>query len=193
MPVFESEKEFEDILMDNEEILSGEFGGCCFYNQVNLFGYGVADIVGFSAETDSFNTYLTITVYELKVGKIDSKAIEQICRYRTAINRFVDIKFNGKRTNIDVRCVLIGSKMSSGGCCYVADAIDCLSVYSYDINPLTGISIKGNNGWYLIGEDFSRVDRDVVLGALRTINDSRKLYRYELALSEKQSGVATNG
>ena len=94
MPVFESEKEFEETLMENTELLTEFFGDYFWDNQVSLPGYGIMDIVGVSCEgcnEENYPTYeFRVSVIELKIGSINTDNIKQICRYKTGLERIVE-------------------------------------------------------------------------------------------------------
>ena len=174
MPVFEDEREFEDVLMDNSEILSEEFGGDSFIRQVNMFGYGVADIVGFSTEKIRDERVLTVTIYELKKGKVDFNAVGQVCRYVKAARRFLEKTKPPeklKKTRVRVVGVVIGSRIASGDVCYVCDFLDDISAYSYEISAICGLSLKHELGWHQTSEDFLNINRSAVVAVMRSLNN----------------------
>ena len=182
MPVFESEKEFEDVLMDNQEILSGEFGGDYFERQVKLFGYGTADIIGVHTEHDDLMAVMNINIYELKIGKIDFNAIGQVCRYVKAVKRFVRKNKRPSKLSglaIHVSGIVIGSKMGSGDVCYLSDAIEDVSAYSYKIDAIDGLVIHAEEDWFQTGEQLVLSNTKQIRALLKSFNMSKRFHEYE--------------
>lgn len=145
-----SERELEDLiyqdLVENrgESIFNrGLYISMCkiWERQLNLGPYGIADIVGF----DRFHGGIDIQLIELKVVPIDAGCFDQILRYKTAIEEYLDNTLKGK---FDYRFVLhlVGPSMSSGH--YIHNSIENCIVTEYDID-LNGIRFRGHRGnWH---------------------------------------------
>ena len=154
--------------------------------QVEMFGYGNADIVGVSTEYSGEKTSVDITIYELKKGKIDFNAIGQVCRYIRATRRFIDKsdcphKFKG--VYLSIRGVVIGDRMGSGDVCYLTDNLENVSAYTYKIDAIEGLILKGEVGWFQTDEVLSITKTRPLRAIISSYNFARDLYRFE----EKQA------
>lgn len=149
MDICISEKKLEDFIFNHlngtkiidaiepeiPSILQG-----CVHRQFSIGEYGVADIVSIDLEVGG--AYPSVTVYELKQGKIDSSALIQALRYKKGLSHFLESQ--GYRYPGDsIICYLIGSDI-----CHKDDfdiSVSSLSdiyVYSYDLCPNTGLTLS---------------------------------------------------
>ena len=91
------EKNLEDIIYENantEEGLSflGERGLMLYghtYRQVSLGEYGIADLLNVFTDGKKGSRILVFNVIELKKEILTEKALSQVCRYLTAINKII--------------------------------------------------------------------------------------------------------
>lgn len=156
---FESEKEFEDFLMDNQDFLEESFGceGYTFYRQLNLGAYGIADIVAINAFRDPDGaTYGNIDIFELKNTTLSHVHISQLARYRQFF-----LQFGGLFSHISVHCHLIGLPTFPGGddLVFLAQSINWLSVYELGINPRQGLEFNAVSGWKVSKDNTDAVAR----------------------------------
>lgn len=157
MPVLETEKELEIYLMGKDVNPFGLTGKS--FNQVEIKGYGVIDILNINIEPHPYSKpLLEITILELKKGKIDYNAIGQISRYKTAIDRLlshweVEEKFSVE----EISGILIGETYTNGDVCFLGDNISWLTVYEYNIDFNYGIKFKESSGWRNTNEDLSKM------------------------------------
>ena len=152
------EKQLEDIIFDHLQTKDGRqklkdrglyvFSDRFFWakRQVNLGGYGIADIV----TATLCDGELYITIYELKQKSVCEKALIQAARYRKAVSRYMDKRWHGA---LHISIKLIGSKVQDTDWVYLIDAMDDLTVlaYEYDID---GLKFHEFFGFYLIDEKF---------------------------------------
>lgn len=189
MAELDNEKELENYLfslvVEDDEEHPLDVRGKVF-QQVELKGYGVMDLVYLSYCGESRIATIKITVVELKKGKIDLVAIAQISRYKQAINRFIES--NQIETNkiipihVEVEGVLIGSGIASGDACFLADSIDWLRVYSYDLTLKNGLTFKCEYGWYNVAEDLSAIPikksiQESIVSAAKEVRYFRREHR----------------
>lgn len=176
MPILESEKELENYLL---EVLGTD---CCPFdlqnsetrylqelgyehgitvNQFNITGYGVIDLINFRIESGDFDdkkATLIITILELKKNDLCINSFMQICRYRTAIERLIDLYPGKASVDIKIEGVLVGHKVSSGDVCFVFDNCDWISVYTYELSFKGGISFEHKYGYYCTNEKLENCD-----------------------------------
>ena len=107
-----SEKELEDLIFntDNENLIDR---GLYIYGkkkrQVNIGNYGICDLISYHKTDDMIpNSPLNINIIELKKGKIDFNALNQIIRYAQGIKDYLEIReFN----NYIFTLTLIGNEL----------------------------------------------------------------------------------
>lgn len=177
------EKDLENIIWEaNDEQLENaglEFNGKRF-RQLRIGNYGVADLVTVRKEniyseyeyikngnTKIIDSYLVITVYELKKDKIGIGAFLQAIGYIRGIQSYLQ-KRNFEK--FVFRLNLIGSEVDdSGNFCYLSDLIhisqpcdepmwsngyiEDVSFYTYHIT-LNGLKFKSHIGYKLTNEGF---------------------------------------
>ncbi len=133
------EKNLEDIIFEAAQTKDGRIAlrerGLEFpiegklYRQVNLGGYGIADLINVHIETSPIpgtkNTFreLNVEIIELKRGEIKQSALNQSCRYAKAV-RILAKMCSKNIDNINVHITLIGSS--------VDDSSDTSFVYLYN-------------------------------------------------------------
>jgi hypothetical protein len=125
-----SEKELEQLIMSKFEskkdrIELGErglqtkqtttFGDYSFVNtenQVNLHGYGIADIISTCIDSDSC---IHIDIFELKARPLKINDIAQVMRYRQGVDSFMEYLVStgdleqDKHDSCAIQCNLVGS------------------------------------------------------------------------------------
>jgi hypothetical protein len=131
------------ILVERGLIVTGKM-----YRQVNLKGYGIADLVTVtpfhlkggkvsSGREKGQNTYVLISVYELKRGPVNYAALAQAARYKTAIEEL--ITKTHPNINAAVNIMLIGSEVDDAlDFKYVLNLLPEVRVYTYRFG-LTGL------------------------------------------------------
>lgn len=149
-----TEHELRDYFLENPEALAKLLGEYwqppyLFEREVTVGSYGRIDLLWLDIEPAEYShnnkPTLYIKIFELKEGSIDHNAVGQICRYKRAIERAresVELSYN-----LNISGYLIGKNYSNGDVCYVADNIEWLSVYFYDLNFSNGLSLRWRNGW----------------------------------------------
>jgi hypothetical protein len=149
MPVFESEKEFENLLMEfSDTLLVDNIGDGSYISQVELPGYGFIDILGIDCrEVEGVYTFY-LTVIELKKGCLDFNSVQQICRYIQGLLRATKSVPKNKKYAYKIRGVLIGSHIASGDVVFVMDQLHHLQVKTYNIHPINGIQFEDQSGWF---------------------------------------------
>jgi len=145
------EKEIEEIVFQSENYLLAE-RGLDLHNhkmqQVNFGSYGIADMICWNRRDTFEGKMLCFQVVELKKDLIDVNTLMQASKYAKAINENVS-KFNLDRTAIDIEIILIGKKIQTNGdFVFLADFIDNLSIYIYEIDLIKGIKFNQLNGWH---------------------------------------------
>ena len=184
---FEDENELEELLFGNhlEEYDNYLDGNLCTevkhtlqFRQFEVKGYGIIDILGidYYREPDFYN--ITITIYELKNGPIDMKAISQISRYYIGVKRYIsnlDLGRFRKRLEIylEINGILVGSEYPNDGSCFVVDSIPWLSCYFFDISK-SGVNFTETDGWYRENEDLKWKNPCLCDGFKMLVNHYRK-------------------
>lgn len=184
-----SEKELEDFIVG---ISDGQPGaehdelfieGRCF-RQVNLDGYGIADLI--FIHFDAIDRDLSVEIVELKKGVIDMKAVGQVCRYRVGVERFIskiiERHSHFRRASYQVSCCLIGNGYAQDDTRYVVDCLDGVNTYIYGIDLARGISFKHSDGWYNTGENHKHLS--AIFRELKPIYRDylAAYYKYELGV-----------
>jgi hypothetical protein len=81
-----------------------------WFRQVNLKGYGIADIIGYSRIGKSIH----VDIIELKNVPLTSKDFDQVFRYKTAIEEALKNRLKGRNLYVWVNCYLVGPSIDSG-------------------------------------------------------------------------------
>ena len=150
------EKDLEEIIWETQKTDEGrkllaerglDIRGKMF-RQFNLGEYGTCDLL----TIEFYDKYPHISVYELKRDLIDVNAVMQVCRYVTAIRRYIKYKYD---SGCDVTSYLIGKTIQTNNdfvfLCNELNNIEIL-LYSIDINGLKFVpSVSG--GWQMVGEN----------------------------------------
>ena len=174
MPII-TEKELEDYLFDwspngpDEDEYGHPLGldHENIFRQVNIKGYGIIDLLSVSIACEGeLMPSITIDIIELKKGAIDYNAFGQICRYKIALERFIDelrlVKGHKYFKDIEIRGILVGDNINlNGDLCYAIESTSWLSLYTYELDLKEGISFGLASGWYSKKEDFSDLYRRV--------------------------------
>lgn len=160
------EKDIEDYLYDlsrsNRYLECDDLclEGKCF-RQVNLDGYGVADLVFIGL--DVLSNTLHFDIVELKKEKLNLAAVGQTVRYKRGMDRFLKVFIARipmfRRTDYVITCHLIGKKYSDDDACFVADELNNFYVYFYEINLTDGIKFTEMDGWYKTRENFRSISK----------------------------------
>jgi len=122
--------------------------GSIMKRQLRIGNYGVADLVGFDIDiAPNGKVGISATVYELKRGCIDIKALLQSCRYAAGLKHLVNIKF------ININIVLIGSSIDmSSEFVYLLDRLNNVDLY------IAHLSMSGIEFEY-VNTNFGLVDK----------------------------------
>jgi len=168
------ESDLEKIIMESDTFALRQKGlNICESrkNQVKIPGYGIADIVGLRKYGHLMRrgeSYLEITVYELKKDRIGVSAFFQAVGYCKGIQRFFESrKFNYP---ITFKICLIGKELDcSGSLIYLPDLINgsilpidgesCLSsveFYKYNYG-IDGVEFKKEQGYISYGDKFGKL------------------------------------
>lgn len=158
------EKDLEDIIWESDKEKLDERGLPVYsklIRQLNIKGYGVADLVGWSIERYPYGRILNVTIYELKKDKIGISALMQSISYARGIQRY--LKNRLKNLEFTINIVLIGSSVdTSGAFCYIPDLIcndysygqlNTIQYYTYEYK-IDGIYFKEQYGYYSSTEKF---------------------------------------
>ena len=165
MPVLVDENELEQFLMeswrDGYFPIDEKFGK--LNNQVSIMGYGIIDILGTSFSMSlkdenkkisrrNINIKITATIFELKKDVIDHRAVAQISRYKTGVEKilkYFQYRNNIKRYDYEVNGILIGSGYPENSeICFLVDNCEWLRMFKYEICMYSGLLLEESNGWY---------------------------------------------
>lgn len=166
------EKDLEDIIFETDNDMLEDRGLWIQgekYRQVNMGGYGVADLITLRRPTyypnhKKHDNPPHITIYELKKDLIDESCFFQALRYCKAVKSFFD-KQNKGFNEFNYGCpnyhlgftldiVLIGRDVKlSESVCYLPDIFDNIQLYTYSYD-VDGLSFKEQIGYELINEGF---------------------------------------
>lgn len=162
-----SEKEIEDLifndltstngslLYDRGLILDDDLQSYKWYRQFNLGSYGIADIVGYKKKYNKFKDkiypYISIILLELKAVPLRTDDVDQVLRYKTAIQNEIRKKY---KFTVAVSPFLLGPSISSGH--YTFE--ECmLPVLTFDYN-IGGFWFRTQNGsWYKKNDNYSLI------------------------------------
>jgi len=164
---FDSEKDFENFLIENDSYFSGLFKlhNANIYQQLNLGPYGVADIVAVEEmpHEDPGRKTISVKIFELKNTPLKHEHISQISRYR-------EFFMNSDRHlyhKLAIKGYLIGKKTfpADDDFCFLCQSIPWLDVCEFSLDPISGIEIRVVSGWKVSGavdEDYKKVLRHIV-------------------------------
>lgn len=165
MAIVDNEKELEDYLYNEAKINDGKwsdyFTDGKIFRQVNITGYGIIDLlyVDFEIPEQDFDyPEVRITIIELKKGQIGYKALEQIARYRTAVERYLNAlnEKNPKKFTYTVNGFLVGNEIDiHSDFVYLLNNIEWLTALTYFISFDEGLILsEPQRGWYDKRENF---------------------------------------
>lgn len=149
MITFDSEKDMEDMFVNDFEHFSEYFYAESAFRQVRLGAYGTCDVLYVSMDVEPTPEKeikaISINLIELKNTKLKETHISQCARYK----RFFDGLISKSNIDISVEYFLIGLKTlpDSSDFCFLAQSIDWLQVYEIEINPSVGIELGEIAGW----------------------------------------------
>jgi hypothetical protein len=152
---FNTEKDFEDLLFENQELLINLLGlspETKIVRQFSLHPYGVCDLLCTSiSDINEGIKRIAVNLVELKNTTIKSEHLHQCARYKTF---FDNLSIDG--FSIDFSCHLIGMdtfKKDNSDLVFLCQSIDWLSVYECVLNPLHGLEFKFTSGWMKTCQD----------------------------------------
>lgn len=164
------EKDLESIIWESDIEMLEERGLTIegkMFRQLRIGNYGIADLVTVNRRYKYENYVdgkLTITVYELKKGKVGISAFLQALRYCKGIAQYLDkrkfydytlaITLIGKSVDLDGSLIFISDLV--GGYSDKGDLngyIDDISFYSYDYK-IDGLNFELHKGYKLTNEGF---------------------------------------
>ena len=158
------EKDLEDIIWESDKEKLDQRGLPIYgklIRQLNIKGYGIADLVEWSIQKDPYSRTLNVTIYELKKDKIGISALMQSIYYARGIQRYLEFRLKNLKFTINI--VLIGSSLDlTGSFCYLPDLIcnDCsygllntIQYYTYDYK-IDGIYFEQSYGYISLSEEF---------------------------------------
>lgn len=169
-----SEKELEDVIYhtNDEKIQSkGLFYKGVKFRQLKIGNYGIADIVTAYRSYYHNKSILTITVYELKKGILNTSAFLQALRYCMGIKRYI----NERKPNIlfKLRIILVGDSIDLNSdfvylttlfdneSTYIANGkISSVNLYTYSFD-IDGFSFERKIGYDLNSPGYGfKIDDD---------------------------------
>jgi hypothetical protein len=169
------EKNLEDIIFETDNDLLMDRG---LYidgrkkRQVNIGGYGIADIVAIERFTDcvdgvSVQKFIKINVLELKKNNADVGTFLQALKYCKGIKSYIEKRklFNsyqilfevsliGKKVDLSSSFIYLSDFLSGGDNSYCMHEYFSFSAYSYSYE-FDGIKFKREHGYSLINEGFN--------------------------------------
>jgi hypothetical protein len=130
-----TEKSLENYLYENKNVLvkalklpKGRYYN--LFRQVNLFDYGIADIV-------LMDDLLRVYIIELKVKPLKAEDIQQLCKYRQAISKYSGF--------IVKCCYLLGEAPEKGGqgdYVYIAQNTTVIKYFQYEKSLKNGLKFE---------------------------------------------------
>ena len=123
------------------------------YRQIELGCYGRLDIITIGKDYEDFpmeGTYphLIINIIELKIQKITADDIDQVLRYKYAVEEILKNK-NKINSSREINCYLVGPEIQSGH--FISNVIEDLYLVEYSFN-LSGFQFKTNSGGWRRGD-----------------------------------------
>ena len=112
------------------------------HRQVNLSGYSIADLIVLHKYSDK----LAATILELKNVPLSSKDINQVFRYRRALELMEIFE--------EINCILIGTDISDGH--YILnETTEKLNAYAFRVDAMDGLKFELLDGSFYIDVDTS--------------------------------------
>lgn len=151
MIYFESEKHFEDLLFENQDVLSEQFGihpEAKVSRQVSLNQYGICDLLTiYELLREDGSKHYYIELIELKNTPIKNEHLIQCARYKTF---FDNLKIDNGTS--EFTCHLVGMRTftdskSVDDLVFLCQAIDWLNVYETELDPWNGLQFSLVSGW----------------------------------------------
>lgn len=172
---FDSEKSLEDFIYNHWRetgrfIADGKEYQVCL-RQVNLGGYGIADLIFVSLDlSDIENTLFVFHVVELKNEKIKLKDFGQISRYLTGVNKATASSHNYKRFRSYGSLVVKDGIINDNDAAYIPNILGTVHVYEFKIDPVScSIVFEEFTGAYRPKEDVDEVLENLTYDALNLI------------------------
>ena len=100
-----------------------------------------------SIEQDFDFFEVTLTIIEIKKGKINLQALGQISRYKVGLEDFLSTLPRKRKKLIKIDCVLLGFKYADDDAWAVVKNCSWIDVIFYDIS-FSGITFEAHNGFY---------------------------------------------
>lgn len=126
--------------------------------QVRIGGYGIADIICLSRDTDvhvdRVYQVVNIHIYELKKDKIDANTMMQAYRYLKGIKRYFEKRKVFKGVIVNYIIHLIGKEICMGDFAYLLGVIPNMNAYTYSYD-FDGITFNNEHSYYLREENFN--------------------------------------
>ena len=146
------EKEIEDLLfyalteLSDDEVKARRVPKLDFMEykrQVDLKEYGIADVIGYCI--DEAERECMFQVFELKKEKIGVETLLQAVRYARALQ----LLYDGYTVRIEL--VLVGKSINKvSDFCYIASVFRTVTLLTYHIDVLNGLSFEKHYGFSLI-------------------------------------------
>lgn len=128
-----------------------------YARQLDLGSYGRLDIVGYCRVRET----IYIDIFELKSVPIDSNHVDQVCRYKSAIEDSL-----GDRFQIKLKMYLVGPSISSGH--FISNSLHELNLVTYSYS-LAGIHFDMNGFWTRKNDNYS---------LLKSIKNAETVHRH---------------
>jgi len=153
MSKFESKKDRIELgergLKTKQTMTLGDYSFVHAENQVNLHGYGIADIISTCIDSDSC---IHIDIFELKAKPLKIADIAQAMRYRQGVDRFMEYLVStgdleqDRYDSCTIQCNLVGSGFDNDIMFFIngQNSIDGLiaSFFVYDFDAFNGLTFK---------------------------------------------------
>jgi len=155
---------FERGLQTKQTTNLGDYSFVDAENQVNLHGYGIADIISTCIDSDSF---IHIDIFELKARPLKMNDIAQVMRYRQGVDSFMeylvstgDLEQN-QHDSYAIQCNLVGSGLDDDIKYFIngQNSTDDIfvSFFVYNFDAFNGLRFKDYtaNDFYLKEPNFN--------------------------------------
>lgn len=150
------ESDIENYLLEEDYHLKdiigvGEDSDVCIRSQVNLYPYGISDILVFD-KTDE-----VIHIVELKAVGLKPKDINQVSRYKKGLKELFP--------HVDIKCHLIGLKKEVSDWIYTAQNTNGIEYYMYEVGLASGVEFEKvkPEGWSFDIEDIDAEKEKILL------------------------------
>ncbi len=120
--------------------------------QVTIGNYGRADLISITREHRA--NLISIKVYELKKGIIDSDTFFQAVNYLRGIMSYISKRKIFDDYHVDYSIILIGRAFANDKTCYLPSVFENVFIYTYDYD-YDGIKFNEQKNWSLKVEGFS--------------------------------------